>query len=142
MLWDAITYLIAALAGILIDWLVGGMLPAFNKRIAGFVLFVVIGLLGFLVWNQPRDSVSMTFPTDLPLQSALKVIGESRGATVAFASECEKAMQGAMLRGGAITAPNLEQLLELAQHRLKDPHRQLRYAVIAWPEKAFYDIRC
>lgn len=141
MLWDALILVGIILTGVLIEWLVVGWLH-FNRRTATVVAMTVVVLIAFQVWNQPRDSVGMTLPNDMPLRSALKLIAQARGATIEFAPECDAAMRDAVVVRGPMTAADLKQLLELPQYRLANDRTEPRYGVVAWAEKGFYEIRC
>jgi hypothetical protein len=139
---EALIFIAGVVIGILVDWLISGLLPPFNKRNASVVLIVIVVLLGIVVWRQPRDSVTVSVPTDMPLRSALNNIVESRGSTATYSAECESIMETAILREGTITAGNLEQVLELAQHRLAGGNTKVRYSVTLNAERGLYEIRC
>src|SRR6266853_2803628 len=89
----------------------------------------------------PPDSVSVTLPSGISFQEAVKMLSALEGRTAEF-RDCSEGILNAKLNPGAIAASTTKDLLQRLEERMINPPTKRSYKVKDNKNKRTYEIHC
>jgi len=132
--------LTVALAGTIIQSII-------NKMFILALVAIVLGFAGYVVATfalepkLPPDSITISLPSGMSFQEAVKMIAATDSHTAVF-SKCTKALLNAKLEPGEFGGKTSKELIEALQYRLINSGTAGKYRLEHFKDRGIYEIRC
>jgi len=123
------------------------ILSIINKLFILALVAIVLGFAGYVVarfapeQELPPDSITVSLPSGMSLQDAVKMIAANDSHTAVF-SNCTEALLGTKVEPGEFGGKTSKEVIEALQYRLIGSGTAGKYRVRHLKDRGIYEILC